>query len=70
MRILHFAALIYIPAWCACPAVSDAPVNDLDVCRRMKEYAHKVVSHTTLKKLRVSTRLRNGSTFTVFQQGI
>jgi len=25
-----FAAHIYIPAWCACPAVSDDPANDLD----------------------------------------
>ena len=29
-EICIFAAHIYIPGWCACPAVSDAPVNDLD----------------------------------------
>lgn len=52
-----FAAHIYVPAWIACPVASDAPVNDLMLFRRMKEYANinKVVSQAALRKLQNHT---------------
>lgn len=48
-----FAAHVYVPAWIACPVASDAPVNDLMLFRRIKQYAeiNKVVSQAALNKL-------------------
>ena len=44
---------VYVPAWIACPVASDAPVNDLMLFRRIKQYAeiNKVVSQAALNKL-------------------
>ena len=52
-----FAAHIYIPAWIACPVASDAPVNDLMLFRRLKEYSNinEVVSQAAVKKLQNHT---------------
>lgn len=52
-----FAAHVYVPAWIACPMASDAPVNDLMLFKRIKQYAeiNKVVSQAALKKLQNHT---------------
>jgi len=52
-----FAAHVYVPAWIACPMASDAPVNDLILFRKIKQYAdiNKVVSQAAIKKLQNHT---------------
>jgi hypothetical protein len=48
-----FASHIYVKAWISCPVTCDAPVNDLQLFKQLKQYAvvNKGVSEAALKKL-------------------
>ena len=48
-----FVSHVYVKAWIACPLACDAPVNDLQLFKHIKQYVevNKVVSDTALKKL-------------------
>src|ERR1044072_9120316 len=52
-----FAAHIYVQAWISCPVAADAPLNDLLLFRRLKQYSdiNIVVSNAVMKKLQNHT---------------
>ena len=49
-----FATHVYAPAWIAFPVPSDAPLNDLMLFRRIKQYAdiNKAVAQAACNKLK------------------
>lgn len=48
-----FVSHVYVKAWISCPLASDAPVNDLQLYKNIKQYAevNKAVSDAALKKI-------------------
>jgi hypothetical protein len=49
-----FAAFVYAPSWISCPVASDAPINDLQLLRKIKQYSeiNATVSQAAFQKLK------------------
>jgi len=48
-----FVCHVYVKAWISCPLASDAPVNDLQLYKNIKQYAevNKAVADAALKNI-------------------